>query len=101
MTTTVLLAALAVINLVGGVCLVRYSRSRERRRPEAVLVVGVLLVLTALFLVSVAVRVHTQQEFRQQLDRTRPVRGPGRAGTAASRYKGFARTRPDPVGVPA
>ena len=57
MTTTILLAVLAVANLAGGVYLVRYSASQKRRRPEAVLIIEVLLILTTLFLVAVAVRV--------------------------------------------
>lgn len=48
-----------------------------------VLIMGVLLILTALFLVALTVRVYTQQQDRPQLDRTRPNHGPGRAGTVA------------------
>ena len=68
LVTTALLLVLATSNLAGGVYLVRYSGGRERRRPEAVLVVGLLLLLTVGFLVSVAARVHTQQKIRQQMD---------------------------------
>jgi len=67
-----LLWVLAGINLAGGLYLVRYSGDKERQRPEAVQVVGVLLVLTSLFLVSVAVKIHTQQQIRQQFDHHDP-----------------------------
>ena len=80
--TAWLLWGLAGINFAAGLYLVRYSGGKERQRPEAVLVVGVLLVLTSLFLVSMAVKIHTQQQVRQQMDRTRPSQERGSAGTA-------------------
>jgi len=70
--TVWLLWVLAGNNLAAGLYLVRYSGAKERQRPEAVLVVGVLLVLTSLFLVSVAVKIHAQRQIRQQLDDPRP-----------------------------
>lgn len=47
--TTLLLSAVALVDLVVGLYLVRYSGGAERKRPEAVLLVGVLLVLAAGF----------------------------------------------------
>lgn len=70
--TAWLLWGLAGNNLAGGLYLVRYSGAKERQRPEAVLVVGVLLVLTSLFLVSVAVKIRTELQICQQLDDPRP-----------------------------
>ena len=58
--TTLLLSVLAVLDLAAGLILVHDSGGAERRRPEAVLVVGVLLVLAAGFLLVVVVRLHSR-----------------------------------------
>ena len=71
MVTTVLLAAFALVDLVVGRYLVRYSGGVERRRPEAVLLVGMLLVLAAGFLIVVVVRLHA----RLGVVRERALRG--------------------------
>ena len=58
MLTSLLLSVFALVDLAVGLYLVRYSGGAERRRPEAVLLVGVLLVLAAGFLLAVVVRLH-------------------------------------------
>ena len=59
--TTFLLSAFAVLDLVVGLSLVRHSGGVERKRPEVVLLVGVMLVLAAGFLLLVVVvRLHSQ-----------------------------------------
>ena len=57
---SLLLAAFAAAGLAVGLYLVRYSGGAERRRPEALLLVGVLLVLAAGFLLAVVVRLHSR-----------------------------------------
>ena len=56
--TSLLLPAFALVDLAVGLYLVRYSGGAERRRPEAVLLVGVMLVLAAGFLLVVVMRLH-------------------------------------------
>ena len=58
--TTFLPSAFAVLDLAAGLILVRDCADVERRQPEAVLVVGVLLVLAAGFLLVVVVRLHSR-----------------------------------------
>lgn len=58
--TTFLLAAFALVDLAVGLYLVRYAGGAERKRPELVLIVGVLLVLAAGFLLAVVVRLHSR-----------------------------------------
>ena len=60
MLTSLLLSVFALVDLAVGLYLVRYSGGAERRRPEAVLLVGVMLVLAADFLPAVVVRLHAQ-----------------------------------------
>ena len=60
MLTSLLLSVFALVDLAVGLYLVRYSGGAERRRPEAVLLVGVLPVLAAGFLLVTVVRLHTR-----------------------------------------
>ena len=60
MLTSLLLSVFALVDLAVGLYLVRYSGGAERRRPEAVLLVGVMLVLAAGFLLAVVVRLHSR-----------------------------------------
>ena len=60
MLTSLLLSVFALVDLAVGLYLVRYSGGAERRRPKAVLLVGVMLVLAAGFLLAVVVRLHSR-----------------------------------------
>jgi len=57
---SLLLSAFALVDLAVGLYLVRYSGGAERRRPEAVLLVGVMLVLAAGFLLAAVVQPHAR-----------------------------------------